>query len=64
MMTASQNLISIGRAARQLGVDVDRAIAAAEKIGVVAPLTIDGAPLITREDRERIREHLDQQGNR
>lgn len=67
MLTAPRNLISIGRAARQCGTDVDRFAEAADKLGVKAAETIDDVPLVTREDRDRVKEHLDRErqgGNR
>jgi hypothetical protein len=58
MITADRNLISIGKAARAAGVDVDRYAKAASSIGIKAAETIDGVPLLNRADAERIREHL------
>lgn len=64
MLTAPRNLISIGRAARQLGTDVDRLTEVAGQIGVKAAETLDDVAFITREDREKIREHLHKQGGK
>jgi hypothetical protein len=58
MLTAERNLISIGKAARAAGVDVDRYADAATSIGVKAAETIDGVPLLNRGDAERVRQHL------
>ena len=61
MLTADRNLVSIGRAARDAHTDVDRFAEAAGKLGVSAAETIDGVPLLDREDARRVREHLDQE---
>jgi hypothetical protein len=58
MLTADRNLISIGKAARAAGVDVEQYASAAERIGVRAAETIDGVPLLHRPDAERVRKYL------
>jgi hypothetical protein len=64
MITAQRNLISIDKAARAAGVDVDRYADAARAIGVKAAESIDGVPLIDRIDHDRIRQHLESREGR